>query len=137
MNFQNLARTAYTVERFLNALRLDDGSERTELEENLVRWLSADTRGKGDHLIYQRGTILCYSNARVLKRFTVPQAQQSQTLWCNSNKLSAIDASAFNQNARLVMLGTGGLTLSMSSDINTANARNKNNNNNNNNNNNG
>ena len=40
MNTNDLQRTAYTVECFLNALRLEDGPERTPLEETLVRWLA-------------------------------------------------------------------------------------------------
>ncbi len=38
MNAPELQRTAYTVECFLNALRLDDGPARTAIEEWLVRW---------------------------------------------------------------------------------------------------
>lgn len=37
MSPDELARTAYTVECFLNALRLEDGRARTEVEARLVR----------------------------------------------------------------------------------------------------
>ena len=142
MKPQDLQRTAYTVECFLNALRLEDGLDRTEVEEALVHWLSDDARLKDDHLIYQDGTVSCYSQNRVTQSFALPQARQKQTLWCNAAKLSAIDGTAFSSNAKLVMLGTGGLLLAMPGLVPAQNPKDrqrssKNNNNNNNNNNNG
>ena len=138
---QNLQRTAYTVECFLNALRLEDGPKRTEIEEALVRWLSDAARLKDDHLIYQHNSVSCYSRGQVVKSFALPQARQVQTLWCNSAKLSAIDGAAFSSSAKLVMLGSGGLMLAMPGVVAAQNPREQqrssNNNNNNNNNNNG
>ena len=113
MQPQDLQRTAYTVECFLNALRLDDGPERTELEETLVHWLTDASRLKDDHLIYQQGAVSCYSRGHVTAYYEVPKARQEKTLWCNAAKLSAIDGPAFSQNAQLVMLGTAGLLLAM------------------------
>ena len=143
MTPQNLQRTAYTVECFLNALRLEDDNDRTEVEEALVRWLLDDTRHKDDHLIYQDQTIACYNRNHVTQRFAVPRARQKQTIWCNADKLSTIDGSAFRDQGKLVMLGTGGLLLGMpglvgaqqdAKDKKRNNNNNTNNNNNNNNN---
>ncbi len=141
MNTNDLQRTAYTVECFLNALRLEDGPERTPLEETLVRWLADAARGKQDHLIYQEGRITCHAGGKVVQSYDVPQARQIQTLWCNSAMLSAIDGAAYSRNAQLVMLGTAGLFLTLPGQL-PAKERDKgpsssNNNNNNNNNNNG
>lgn len=113
MPAKSILRTAYTVECFLNSLRLKDGPERTQLEENLVYWLADSTRQKSDCLIYQNGIVGCYSNNRMLKSFEVPDAQQSQTIWCNPAKLSAIDAQSYARNGALVMLGTAGLLLTL------------------------
>ena len=113
MSTQRLQRTAYTVECFLNALRLEDGTDRTEVEEALVRWLMDDARRKDDHLIYRDQTVSCYCHNRVTQSFAVPLARQKQTIWCNADKLSSIDGSAFNDSGKLVMLGTGGLLLGL------------------------
>ena len=113
MSTKDLQRTAYTVECFLNALRLEDGNDRTEVEEALVRWLLDGARHKDDHLIYQDQTVYCYSRGHVTQSFAMPLARQKQTLWCNANKLSSIDGAAFNDNGKLVMLGTAGLMLGM------------------------
>jgi hypothetical protein len=137
MKPQELQRTAYTVECFLNALRLDDCAVRTELEEALVRWLADDKRHKADHLIYRQGSIFCYNNGSVSKSYSVPLARQIQTLWCNAAKLSVIDGSAFAANGQLQMLGMAGLLLTMPGSNTAASTkqqqRNSNNNNNNNN----
>lgn len=140
MTPQDLQRTAHTVECFLNALRLEDGNGRTEVEEALVRWLADDKREKNDHLIYQDQTIACYSRNRVTQSFAVPQARQKQTIWCNAAKLSSIDAAALGANCQRVMLGTNGLQLGMPGAVPAQDAKDKkrsSNNNNNNNNNNG
>ncbi|MDQ1260717.1 MAG: hypothetical protein QG643_2543, partial [Pseudomonadota bacterium] len=138
MNTIDLQRTAYTVECFLNALRLEDGPARTQVEEPLVRWLADSARGKKDHLIYQEGRITCHAEGKVVQSYDVPQARQIQTLWCNSAKLSAIDGAAYSRNAQLVMLGTAGLFLTLPGQAAAKDAkdkgRNSNNNNNNNNN---
>ncbi|MBI2749545.1 MAG: hypothetical protein HYX43_09470 [Burkholderiales bacterium] len=139
MKAQDLQRTAYTVECFLNALRLEDGNDRTEVEEALVRWLLDDTREKDDHLIYRDQTVSCYSRGHVIQNFAVPLARQKQTIWCNAAKLSTIDGAAFNDNGKLIMLGTAGLLLGMPGAVpaQTAKERQRSSNNNNNNNNNG
>ncbi len=143
MKSQELERTAYTVECFLNALRLDDGPVRTAIEEWLVRWLAGDTRKKGDHAIYSQGNIFCHSNARVVKSFSLPEARQTRAVWCDAAKLSAIDANAYARNGQLVMLGTAGLVLALPGTAagtprpSQSEQRSSNNNNNNNNNNNG
>ena len=113
MTPQDLQRAAYTVECLLNALRLEDSPQRTEIEESLVRWLTDKARLKEDHLIYQQGSIACYSQGRVVKTVALPQAKQVQTIWCNAAKLSTIDGAAFSRNGQLVMLGTAGLLLAM------------------------
>lgn len=110
---QNLKRTAQTVERFLNALRLPDEPDRTEVEEALVRWLVDGARLQEDHLIYQQYTISCHSRGHITAYYDVLRADQAKTLWCDGRKLSAIDATAFNQNAQLVMLGTDGLDFTL------------------------
>lgn len=110
---QNLQRTAQTVECFLNALRLVDGAERTELEEALVHWLVDGARLQEDHLIYQHRGISCYSRGHVTAYHEVPLANQTRTLWCNARQLSAIDDLAFNHNAALVMQGIAGLVLTL------------------------
>lgn len=131
---RNLQRIAYTVECFLNALRVEDGPVRTRVEEPLVRWLSDGIRSAKDHLIYQPGRIDCYSGKRVVQSFDVAQADQSQTLWCDGKKLSIIDPAAFARDMQLVMLGTAGLQLHAASrnwEIGLGWSSNNNNNNNN------
>ena len=70
MNTIDLQRTAYTVECFLNALRLEDGPERTQLEESLVRWLADGARSPRDHLIYQQNRISCHAAATLTTALT-------------------------------------------------------------------
>ena len=139
MTTPDLQRTAYTVECFLNALRLEDSATRTALEESLVQWLAAPVRRKEDHLIYQANTISAYSQGRVLQQFAVALVRQTHTLWCNGAKISILDADAFARGGKLVMLGTTGLLMGMPGSNPNAAAqerqRNSNNNNNNNNNN--
>lgn len=113
MRTQDLQRTAHTVECFLNALRLNDGFERTELEETLVHWLVDVARLGEDHLIYDQGAVSCYSRGHVTAYYEVPRARQEKTLWCSANKLSVIDGPAFRHDAQLVMRGIGGLVLTM------------------------
>ena len=109
----DLQRCAYSVECFLNALRLVDGPERTAIEEWLVRWLSGPTHQKGDCVIYRQSALECYSGNRVVKNFPLPQVTQPRTLWCNGEKLSAIDAEEYVRRGNLVMLGTAGLLLTL------------------------
>ena len=136
MSTKDLQRTAYTVECFLNALRLEDGPARTRIEEPLVRWLADAARSKQDHLIYQEGRIHCNAEGKAQQTFDVPQARQIQTLWCNGAKLSAIDGAAYSRDAQLVMLGTAGLFLTLPGQLPAKErdkSRSSNNNNNNNN----
>lgn len=140
MSTKDLQRAAYTVECFLNALRLEDGPERTQLEESLVLWLADGAHSTRDYLIYQQNRISCHAAGKRVQGFDVPQARQVQTLWCNRAKLSAIDGSAYSRDAQLVMLGTAGLFLTLPGPLPTKERdkrRSSNNNNNNNNNNNG
>lgn len=109
----DLRRTAQTVECFLNALRLVDGPERTELEEVLVRWLVDGARLHDDHLIYQNEAIFCYSRGHVTAYYEVTLAKQPKALWCDARKLSAIDSTAFSRSAQLVKQGVGGLVLTL------------------------
>ena len=55
MSAPDLARAACTVECFLNAMRMEDGPERTALEEKLVRWLTRNGHQKGDCLTLSAG----------------------------------------------------------------------------------
>lgn len=124
---------------FLNALRLEDGPARTQIEEPLVRWLADSARSKKDHLIYQEGRITCHAgeDGAELRRAA---GTADQTLWCNGAKLSAIDGAAYSRDTQLVMLGTAGLFLTLPGQLPAKEkdkGRNSNNNNNNNNNNNG
>jgi hypothetical protein len=142
----DLERTAYSIECFLNALRINDGPERTSTEEWLVRWLTGSSHKQGDCVLYRKSRIECLSGGKVVKSFAVPEVKQSRTIWCDGNKLSVIDGEEFTGTGKLVMLGTAGLLLAMpgmvaasttggKKDKNTG--ENSNNNNNNNNNNNG
>lgn len=113
MRPQDLQRTAHTVECFLNALRLEDGPARTELEETLVLWLVDAARLEDDHLVYEACGISCYSRGHVTAYYEVPLACLEKTLWCSAKKLSEIDSLAFSQHAQLIMRGTGDLVLSL------------------------
>lgn len=140
-----LARTAYTVECFLNALRLDDGRARTEIEERLVKWLSRPNNQTG-YAVYRDGNIFCHlgkEGSRAIDTIPVPTASRRQAVWCNRKKLSEIDAESYAGTGKLVMLGTAALLLTLPGSAETAAAKPgfelgfSNNNNNNNNNNNG
>lgn len=113
MSTPDLERTAHVVECFLNALRLDDGRDRTVNEEWLVRWLAARGHKKGDCVIYSTPAINCYSSGKVVKRFSVPEATQTQTVWCDGDTLSVIDGEAYRSTGQLLMLDSAGLILSM------------------------
>jgi hypothetical protein len=141
-----LARTAYTVECFLNALRLDDGRERTEIEERLVKWLSRPNNTTG-YVVFSDGNIFCHAgkeNSHVTDTIPVPAAKRQHAVWCNRKKLSEIDADSYAGSGKLVMLGTAALLLALPGSSEAATAKStielgisSNNNNNNNNNNNG
>ncbi len=110
---QDLRRVAQTVEWFLNALRLPDASDRTEVEEALVLWLVDGARLPDDHLIYQQYSISCHSRGHITAYYDVLRADQKKTLWCNARKFSVIDAESFNQDGRLVKKGVAGLNLTL------------------------
>ena len=140
-----LARTAYTAECFLNALRLEDGRERTEIEEKLVKWLIA-MENKSGYAVFSDGNIFCHTGkegSRAIKSIPVPAASRQHALWCNHKKLSEIDAHSYAGNGKLVMLGTAALLMTLPGSPAAATAKStfeiglSNNNNNNNNNNNG
>ncbi len=113
MRPQDLQRTAHTVECFLNALRLEDGPARTELEETLLLWLVDAARLDEDHLIYEPCAISCFTRGHITAYYEVPLAQLEKTLWCSAKKLSEIDGPAFSQHAQLIMRGADGLVLSL------------------------
>ena len=139
-----LARTAYTVECFLNALRLDDGRARTEIEERLVKWLSRQDNKTG-FAVYSAGNIFCHAgkeSSRAIETIPVPAANRQHAVWCNHKKLSEIDADSYAGSGKLVMLGTGALLLTLPGNAEASAAKSTfelglSNNNNNNNNNNG
>ena len=139
MKPDELARTAYTVECFLNALRLDDGPQRTQLEAGLVQWLGEDKNRDG-YLVFHQGNLCQHRGRVVMHRQALPQAKQPRTLWCDRKKLSIIDSQAYLSGGKLLMLGTAGLILTLpgsSQAMPQKKERSSNNNNNNNNNNNG
>lgn len=155
MSAPDLARAACTVECFLNAMRMEDGPERTAIEEKLVRWLTRSGHQEGDCLVWNNTNIDCYSQNKVVDSFAVPMAAKPEKpLWSNGSQLSMIDGAKFMGGGTLAMLGVGGLLLSMSGDAaaeaalrgaisnssssnSSSGSGNSNNNNNNNNNNNG
>lgn len=139
MKSADLVRTAYTVECFLNALRVADGRERTSTEASLVNWLG-DEKNREGYVVYHEGNLFHHRGRVITHQAALPQATLKRTLWCNGKKLSIIDGIAYTDNGRLLMLGTAGLILSMPGSGNAASKkeqRSSNNNNNNNNNNNG
>jgi len=134
---QELERTAHTVECFLNALRLDDGRARTEIEEWLVKWLSNEAN-RDAYAIFHHGEIRCHQQRRIVHNFPLPDVTQLRTIWCDRKKLSIIDGEAYANGGKLIMLGTAGLTLTLpgtAAGQPNKKERNSNNNNNNNNNN--
>jgi len=139
---QEIQRAAHTVECFLNALRLEDGPDRTRVEESLVKWLTSDQASK-PHAIYTRSNIHCYDGDQLARSFSLPAVSEPLTIWCDRKKLSVIDNRAYVSSGKVVMLGTAGLMLALpgspeEEDPNRpGEAKQSNNNNNNNNNNNG
>ena len=115
MTTHHLERTAYTVECFLNALRLEDGSRRVSLEEELVRWFMERLRHKDDFILFQPSppSITCYSEEKPVYAHPIPEAVQKRTLWSNGRQISIINGHAFSETGKLVMLGTAGLLLTM------------------------
>jgi len=145
MGPQALERIAYTVECFLNALRLPDGRERTVVEEMLVRWLARDA-GKDGYVVYNLGNLFCHgAGGRLKKSLQLADAKEGRTLWCDGRRISLVETRAYEKGGKLAMLGTAGLILTMPGSgaaalspekrersSNNNNNNNKNNNNNNN-----
>ncbi len=134
MAVQPLMQTAFTVERFLDAARIDDGRQRTQMEEWLTQWLAAT---RGGYAVYHRGNVYCYEQGGAVARSFSMAAQRQQPIWCDGKKLSLLDEQAYLERGALVMLGTAGLLGSGASRAEYGVEVSSNNNNNNNNNNNG
>ncbi|MDR1276205.1 MAG: hypothetical protein LBL72_07485 [Candidatus Accumulibacter sp.] len=109
----SLEQTACVIERFLNALRLVDGSERTGLESILVRWLASTAHHRSDCVVYIDAKVICRSRGQEISVFEVPKAEQKEALWCNGARIEIIDAEAFRASYKLEMRGTEGLDFSM------------------------
>lgn len=112
MSPQEMERTAHTVECFLNALRLEDGPDRTRSEEWLVKWLTTQEAAR-PHAIYTRANIHCYAGDQLTRSFSLPKVTEQRTIWCDRKKLSIIDPQAYVSTGKLVMLGTTGLALGL------------------------
>jgi len=109
----DLERTAYTVECFLNALRLDDGPERTKVEAILTRWLAAPGHREDEFVIFSDGRIECRSRGKEYNTFKVPEARQDKTIWCDGTQIAIVDGAEFWSSGKLVMQGMDGLDLSL------------------------
>ena len=113
MGPQELERIAYTVECFLNALRVHDGSERTEIEEKLVNWFARDA-GKERYAVYNLGSIYCYAKGnKVEQSFSLTGVKEGTTVWCDGRKVSLIDTAVYEKAGRVVLLGAAGLLMTM------------------------
>lgn len=113
MSRPDLERTAYTVECFLNALRLIDGPERTKLEAILTRWLAAPGHREDEFVIFSAGRIECRSRGKEYNTFKVPEARQDKTIWCDGSHIAIVDGDEFWSTGKLVMQGMDGLDLSL------------------------
>ncbi|MEI7611370.1 MAG: hypothetical protein WCK63_00605 [Betaproteobacteria bacterium] len=113
MSRPDLERTAYTVECFLNALRLNDGHERTKLEAILTRWLAAPGHREDEFVIYSDGRVECRSRGKEYNTFKVPEARQDKTIWCDGSHISIVDGEEFWSTGKLRMLGKEGLDISL------------------------
>jgi hypothetical protein len=109
----SLEQTAGVIERFLNALRLVDGSERTGLESILVRWIASTAHHRSDCVVYIDGKVICRSRGREISVFEVPKADQKEALWCDGARIEIIDAEAFRTSCAFQMRGVEGLDFSM------------------------
>jgi hypothetical protein len=113
MSRLDLEQTACVIERFLNALRLGDGSDRTGLESILVRWLSSTSHHKSDCVIHIDAKVICRSRGREISVFEVPQSDRKEAIWCDGTRIEIIDAEAFRASGQLQMRGAKGLDFSM------------------------
>jgi hypothetical protein len=113
MSKPDIARTAYTIERFLNALRMSDGPERTRIEVGIVRWLASTVRGKEDCVVFSKSVIDCFNRGKNLKSYDVPEVSLEKAIWCDGTHISEIDREEYLGSGKLIKLGTGDLDLSM------------------------
>ncbi len=117
MSKPDLERTAYTIECFLNALRIKDGPERTKVEVGIVRWLASSVRGKEDSAVYSASVIDCFSRGRNLKSYTVPEVTLEKVIWCDGTHISEIDREVYLSNGKIIKLGMADLDLTMPSSV--------------------
>ena len=113
MSKPDLERTAYTVECFLNALRISDGPARTKIEVGIVRWLASPVRGRDDSAVYSKSIIDCFSHGKNLKSYDVPEVKLEKVIWCDGTHISEIDREEYLSTGKIVQLGQEGLDLSM------------------------
>lgn len=113
MSKPDIERTAYTIECFLNALRMSDGPERTRIEVGIVRWLASTVRGKEDCVVFSKSVIDCFNRGKNLKSYDVPEVTLEKAVWCDGTHISEIDREQYLGSGKLIKLGTGDLDLSM------------------------
>jgi hypothetical protein len=109
----DLERTAYTIECFLNALRMNDGLARTKVEVGIVRWLASSVRAKDDSAVYSKSVIDCFSRGRNLKSYEIPEITLDKAVWTDGSQISEIDHDEYLSTGKIVKLGMEGLDLSM------------------------
>ena len=109
----DLERTAYTVECFLNALRWNDGAERTKVEAILTRWLATPGHRLDEFIVNDGKKIQCFSRGKEYNAFEMPEAKQDRTIWCDGSQIAIIDGDEFRRSGKLVKLGVDGLDFSM------------------------
>ena len=113
MSKPDIERTAYTIECFLNALRMNDCPERTRIEVGIVRWLASTVRGKDDCAVYSKSIIDCFNRGKNLKSYDVPEVKLEKAIWCDGTRISEIDREEYLSTGKLVKLGMDGLDLTM------------------------
>jgi len=113
MGPQELERIAYSVECFLNALRVHDGRARTAVEERLVQWLARDG-GKGGYAVYNLGQVRCFTaDGKERLALPLPEVKDGRTLYCDERRISLLDTPAWEKGGKLAMLGAAGLIMTM------------------------
>jgi hypothetical protein len=113
MSKPDIERTAYTIECFLNALRMSDGPERTRIEVGIVRWLASTVRGKEDCVVFSKSVIDCFNRGKNLKSYDVPEVSLGKAIWCDGTRISEIDREEYLSSGKLIKLGMGDLDLTM------------------------
>ena len=113
MSKPDIERTAYTIECFLNALRMSDGPERTRIEVGIVRWLASTVRGKEDCVVFSKSVIDCFNRGKNLKSYDVPEVVLVKAIWCDGTSISEIDREEYLSSGKLIKLGVGDLDLTM------------------------